>query len=166
MKLLTIGIYKKMKYTFFIILLFLAGCSSKKEYIPEEFFGLKRIQFMTGDEAKKFIDRLHLQEVAPLNNEIGFYEGEDGSAIIYVTYYANNDIALEEEIKMTDKISPENSVFIEGSYFTEMNKNIYRCFGMGQTHFVFSQQNMLFWLSVETHWGQDFLKEYLTYIGN
>lgn len=154
-----------MKYLPFFLILILTGCSKNIDYIPEKFFGLERIQFMTGDEAREFIDRLHLQDVAPINNEIGFYEGEKGSAVIYVTYYDKNETALQEELKMTEKISPENSVFLGGTYFTENNKNIYRCFGMGQTHFVFSHQNLLFWISVETHWGQKFLKEYLSYIG-
>jgi hypothetical protein len=65
---------------------------------------------------------------------------------------------------MTEKISPENSVFIGGEYLDIEGKQVYRCFGMGQTHFVFAHQKELFWISVNTVIGKDVLTAYLDYI--
>lgn len=119
---------------------------------------------LSGDDAKSFVDKLHFQNVATTSNEIGFYEGRKGEAIIYISYYENEEAATKDEIRMTKKISPENSVFIMGRYIEINERKIYRTFGMGQTHFVFSQGNALFWISVETNWGKRFIKEYLSCI--
>jgi hypothetical protein len=61
---------------------------------------------------------------------------------------------------MTEKISPENSVFTNSTFRSISGRNIYRTLGMGQTHYVFTDKNKLFWISAETPWAQDFLTEY------
>lgn len=156
---------RKSAYTAAVILIFVLGsCSPKKEHLPENLYNLTLKQKMAGQKAKEFINRLHFQEVASTENEIGFYAGERGSAVIYITHYESSDKAKSEWSKMTQKISPENSVFIGGEYFRLKGKQVYRCFGMGQTHFVFSHKTSLFWLSVETLIGRASLAEYLDYL--
>lgn len=147
-----------------IIILLLISCSSEKNLLPEEFFGLKLQKKLTGVEAKKFVDELHFQEVAPDNNEIGFYSSPIGSSIIYITYYRDELTALTEYEKMINKISPENSVFINPEIVNISGKDIYRCFGMGQSHYVFAYGKELYWISVDTHFGKKFIEEYLEYI--
>lgn len=146
-------------------LLIIFSCSSNNSYIPRIFFDLELKQHLRGEEAKTFVDKLHFKNVAGKSNEIGFYKGEKGSAVIYITYYATAESAKDEEVKMTEKISPENSVFIMGKYIDVNKEKIYRTFGMGQTHFVFTHDKALFWLSAETQWADDFLKLYLRQIG-
>ncbi|MBS4034605.1 MAG: hypothetical protein KGZ85_09080 [Ignavibacterium sp.] len=152
-----------LRLSFFVLLL-LIGCSSKKDLLPEEFFGLILQKKLTGVEAKKFVDELHFQEVAPDQNEIGFYSSPIGSSIIYITYYRDEITALTEYEKMINKISPENSVFINPEIANISGKDIYRCFGMGQSHYVFAYGKELYWISVDTHFGKKFIEEYLEYI--
>jgi hypothetical protein len=153
---------------FLLLLLILSisgiDCSMNNDLLPKTFFGMTLVQRITGDEAKQFLDKLHFQPIAPKLNEIGFYEGSPGKAIIYVTHYDNENQAASEANKMTEKISPENSAFFSGQYQTVRGKDVYRCFGMGQTHFVFTNNNQLFWISVDTHIGRKFLEEYLDYL--
>jgi hypothetical protein len=153
-----------LRLSFFLLLLLLIGCSSKKNLLPEEFFGLKLQKKLTGSEAKKFVDELHFQEVAPDQNEIGFYSSPIGNSIIYITYYNDERIAQTEYEKMINKISPENSVFINPEIVNISGKDIYRCFGMGQSHYVFAYGKELYWISVDTHFGKKFIEEYLEYI--
>lgn len=120
---------------------------------------------LAGREATEFINNLHFQAVAAEKNEIGFYEGESGPAIIYVSYYTSNETAAAEGKRMSEKISPENSVFIGGEYLEVSGKAVYRCFGMGQTHFVFTHQKALFWMSVNTMKAKAILAAYLEYLG-
>jgi hypothetical protein len=141
-----------------------AGCSPSKDYLPETLGDQTLSKRITGEEAKEFVDNLHFQKVAAERNEIGFYEGERGPATIYITYYGSSDNAEADYQKMTEKISPENSVFIGGEYLDIEGKQVYRCFGMGQTHFVFAHQKELFWISVNTVIGKDVLTAYLDYI--
>ena len=140
-----------------IFLLFLCGCNQQTEYLPYEIFGLTQAKKMTGKEASDFVNNLHLQSVTDKRTEIGIYRGEPGTAMIYLTYYSNADEASLNAKQMTDKISSERTPFIMGEYFDTGGKQIYRTFGMGQTHFVFSQDNVLIWLSLGTSWANNFL---------
>jgi hypothetical protein len=154
-----------LRFSFFLLLLLLLiGCSSEKTLLPKEFFGFKLQKKLTGSEAKKFVDELHFQEVAPDKNEIGFYSSPIGSSIIYITYYNDELTAQTEYEKMINKISPENSVFINPEFVNISGKEIYRCFGMGQSHYVFANRKELYWVSVDTHFGVKFIEEYLEYI--
>lgn len=151
-----------------VVLLFLivaAGCSSRESFLPQEFYGLALQKKLAGKEAAEFVNNLHFHAVAAEKNEIGFYEGKRGPAVIYVSYYASKETAAAEEKRMTGKISPENSVFIGGEYLQVNGKEVYRCFGMGQTHFVFTHQKALFWVSVDTIKAKDILSAYLQYLG-
>lgn len=153
--------------TFFIVIfiMVLASCGGSPEYLPKKFFGLEQSRLLKVEEAEKYVDKLHIEKVAGETNKIGFYEGEKGKAVIYVTFYDDVVKPKQDETKMTEKISPENSAFVGGEYIEIRNEKIYRCYGMGQTHFVFSHQHTLLWISAETHWAQEFLQEYLDYIG-
>jgi len=151
---------KKFLTLFFIILI---SCS-KQNPLPDQIFGLSLRQKLVGKEALEFVNKLHFNNVTYEKNEIGFYEGSKGTAVIYITYYNDEKTANHNFELMTRKISPENSVFIKSSFFEYNGKNIYRTFGMGQTHFVFVSGKNLYWLSVETIWSLKFLKEYLACI--
>ncbi len=59
---------------------------------------------------------------------------------------------------MTNKISPENSIFIYPEFFDYEGNKIYKCFGMGMTHFVFPLNKSLYWISVDTHLSKDSLR--------
>jgi hypothetical protein len=146
---------------FFFIL---TSCLSKKDILPNSILGYKITKKLTGDEAKSFVNKLHNQEVASIKNEIAFYENGSQKAVIYITHYNNEHTAASEENKMTQKISPQNSVFVGGEYLKINKFEVYRCFGMGQTHFVFSLDTKLFWISVDTMDANDFLKLYLSNI--
>ena len=118
-----------------ILVSILAGCSPSKDYLPETLGEQTLSKRISGDEAREFVDNLHFQKVAAERNEIGIYDGGDrGPTTIYITYYGSSDNAEADYQKMTEKISPENSVFIAGEYMDIEGKQVYRCFGMGQTH--------------------------------
>ncbi len=149
---------------YFSFFLLVYSCSNKEEYLPPDFFELQLKNKLSGDDAIEYVNKLHLQNVAADSNEIGFYNGFKGDAIIYISYYENEESALIEEKRMTEKISPENSVFFMGEYIDIEGKKIYRTYGMGQTHYVFSHGKELIWISLGTLWAEDFLKEYLKYL--
>lgn len=156
-----------MKKNIILILISLftfLSCSSENEFLPDEFFGLTLKQKLTGDEAKNFVDNLHFQEVAPEKNEIGFYDSQAGKAIIYITYYNDESTSLSEYERMINKISPENSVFINPEFVEISGREIYRCFGMGQSHYVFANNKELYWISIDTQIGRKFIEKYLAYI--
>ncbi|MBS3944838.1 MAG: hypothetical protein KGZ42_05025 [Melioribacter sp.] len=152
---------RKKNVPFFLIFVLLTFCAKDPELLPNYFFELNLTRKLTGSEAKNFVNRLHFNSVTNEKNEIGFYGGVKGNAIIYVTFYENESVSIENYKKMTEKISPENSVFTYGAYSIVSGRNIYQTYGMGQTHYVFTSSNKLFWISAEPQWAQDYLTEYL-----
>jgi hypothetical protein len=66
-----------------------------------------------------------------------------------------NGTSHSEYVKMVNKISPENSVFINPEFVDIGGKDIYRCFGMGQSHYVFANGKELYWISVDTNHRQE-----------
>ena len=147
-----------------LIVIFLISCSINSNYLPEDFFGLQLTRKLSGNDAKDFVNKLHFQNVTDLENEIGFYSGKAGEAIIYITHYKTKESSISNYKKMVKKISPENSVFIKPEYLKLGGMEIYRCFGMGQSHYVFHYNKELFWISVDTHFGKKFVEEYLNHI--
>lgn len=167
--------YKKLSAKFFIIKsigviiftllsLYMSSCSTEKNLLPESLFGYKLEKKLYGSEAKEFVDRLHFQQVAPENNEIGFYKSPAGSAAIYLTYYDSKSTAQNEYKKMINKISPSNSVFTDPEIFQLKGKEIFKCFGLNQIHYVFVNNKELFWLSVDEYLGNKFINDYLEFI--
>lgn len=152
---------KKILLLFVILMTF--ACSKESNLFPENIFELELTEKISGEDAKEIVNRLHFNSVTSEKNEIAYYRGVKGSATIYITYYPDSDAAIENYNKMTQKISPQNSVFIQSSLIEISGKVIYRTFGLGQTHYVFTIENKLFWLSVETIWAEKFLKEYLKF---
>ncbi len=137
------------------------SCSTEVNFLPDEFFDLTLTKKLTGEEAKEFVNKLHFESVTETENEIGFYEGEGGTALIYITHYNTEKIAEADYKLMTEKISPENSVFIGSEYLMLKEKKVFRCFGMGQSHYVFYLGKELFWISVDTHFGKKFVQWYI-----
>lgn len=158
---MNLGYMKKIGKYFLIINLLFTYCSKEPELFPKYFFDLNLTKKITGAEAKEFVNRLHLNTVTDEKNEIGFYNGLKGNAIIYVTFYNDENVAKHNYEKMIKKISPENSVFRDSTFINISGKIIYRTFGMGQFHYVFTYDKKLFWISADINWSHDFINEYL-----
>lgn len=159
--------FYKAKTVFFSLLftLFLNSCSQEKNYLPGNIAGQTLKQKISGAEATEKVNKIHFNPVAGnKENEIGYFEKGENSSTIYLTYYKDEETAKSDFEKMTQKISPQNSVFISPGFFNFEGFNVYRCFGMGQTHFVFVHKNALIWISTGTISSKDFLKEYIKYI--
>lgn len=158
----------KIKIIIYILIIAsLYSCStSTKNFKPANIAGLELKKVISGEEAKEYVDKLHMKSVSPAKNEIAIYEDHRGNAKIYISYYDNRSDAEENERKMTEKISPENSVFLDGKYMDLGDRQVYRCFGMGQSHFVFSEGNTLIWISVESARGRQFVTDYLNLINS
>jgi len=151
-----------------VLILLLTGLNCNRpdtRTFPKRMDDYQRTRIITGEEAGRIINRLHENPVAATRNEIGLYENDRGQAMIYVSYYKDADEAEQEWQRMIDKISIQNSVFIEGTVFLSGQTSVYRCFGLGQTHYVFTEGDRLFWLSVETIGAARILSDYLVNLG-
>jgi hypothetical protein len=139
-------------------------CSSETNYLPDKMMDYTLYERLTGAQAKARVNRLHQSEVTEEGNEIGLYRAGNDNLTIYVTKYINESLADTNFRRMTQKISPQKSIFIGGEYLKIGEKEIFRCFGMGQTHFVFTHRKNLFWMSVNTISAERILHDYLDLI--
>ncbi|MBZ0201240.1 MAG: hypothetical protein K8H86_15310 [Ignavibacteriaceae bacterium] len=142
----------------------LSGCSSNKDYLPAEFFGLKLTNVKVDDEAANFVNKLHLKTVSSSKNKIGFYEGKTGRAVIYLSMYDEANPAISAAKKMIAKLKNDKTPFVDGEFIIINDEAVYICFGMGQTHFIFVRDDILFWVSVDNYFAKRFLADYLDYI--
>ncbi|HES59408.1 MAG TPA: hypothetical protein ENO18_03165 [Caldithrix sp.] len=150
-----------MRFAVMVALCILLQFCGSKEMLPQDLLGYSLVDRTVGTEAQKIVNKIHLKPVTDTPNEIGYYQKGDDKAIIYITNYSSDDDAQADLIKMVDKISPQNSVFLNGGQ-VEINKiTAHRYFGMGQTHFIFRVDNILVWLSVDTMIANEFLESYL-----
>ena len=154
-----------MKLRSFLLFLFLGilllNCrQSESKLVPESIAGFKLVKTLEGEQAKSYINRLHFKNVAPQENTIAFYKKDNKELILYLTLYEQDDEARKDWQRMVKKISPENSVFVQGTVLNLDGKDVYRCFGMGQTHFVFVHQNALIWFSVPTIGSMEIFEAY------
>ncbi len=151
---------------FLLVVIFFTSCSTNNEYLPEEFFGLPLTKKLTGEEAAKFVNKLHQKTVTETESEIGFYSGDNERALIYISHYQKPEDAKKYYDEMIEGISLGESPFT-GSENIEINgKKVYRTFGMGQSHYIFTFNKELFWISVGTLYGKKFIEEYLSYLSD
>ena len=150
--------------TYILLGLLFFSCSAEVNFLPDEFFNLTLTKKLTGEEAKEFVNKLHFEPVTETENEIGFYDGERGTASIYVTHYNKKEDAEADYKLMTEKISPESSMFICSEYLMLDDKEVCRCSGMGQGHYVFYLGKELFWISVDAHFGKEYVQRYIEYL--
>jgi hypothetical protein len=142
----------------------LSGCSKNINPLPKEIYGLKMDKKLSGKEANEFLSRMHSEEVGSTKNEIGFYSGDHGGATIYISFFEDKLQAQAEEKKMTDDISGGKSVFTNGVVFYIDGHKIFKCSGYSQTHFIFSKENNLYWLTADTEISRKFLSAYYEFL--
>jgi hypothetical protein len=143
----------------------LSSCTRPDTFLPDEIYGYKLSDKITGEQAKKIVDQLHFREVSPSFNEIGFYRNESGPLTIYVSRYSNTEEADSVLQKMSGKILQDKQVFILGEYISFQDQKLFRCFGLSQTHFIFTHGRYLIWMSVNTIKAMDILEAYLKHTG-
>ena len=133
--------------------------------LPDSLPGYKLHRTLSGAEAQDLVNKLHQKEVARSESEIGVYRGEKDAMMIYITYYPKAKEAEAEYKRMTEKITatPEAG-FIMGETLNFDGKQVYRCFGQGKTHFVFTHDKALLWVTVNTLQGSKVMKAYLAWL--
>ena len=142
-------------------ILLLACSQNMSQYLPSSIDGYQLNKKLIGQQARQFVDRLHGKQVAQQENEIGFYRNGDRKITLYLTYYTQPENAQKDWQQMVNKISPQNSVFVQGKVLEMNGYQVYRTFGMGQTHFVFVHKNTLIWLSVPTIGSEKLFNAYV-----
>lgn len=166
-----INIHNKLQFFLLssLISLLFVGCSSDKSEkfkLISELNGMTMVQKISGDEAKKQIDKLHGKSVTPDENNILFYKGENGEATLYISFYSDLENAYFAYDRMVNLIRDENNVFGHFHQFEIENQQLSMCLGMGQAHYFFQKDKYLYWLSTNYQIAQSTVVDLLNKLKN
>jgi hypothetical protein len=127
-----------------------AGQKALAPELPATLADMQLKKTISGIEANKMIFGMHGKATGPNSDSlIGYYGAEGPKNALYLTAFENKDLAQQALDKMVEKMA--NSSF--GFSLPQSEKHgsdvIYRCNGMGLSHFFYRHENLLLWLQVE-----------------
>ncbi|MFH0990774.1 MAG: hypothetical protein V1799_12235 [bacterium] len=131
-------------------LVFLSCNPTTEEVLPKQLAGMRRVVSLSGENAQRFINRLHHKNVTPESSFIGEYTNAEGTAALYVSLYTDAKLAYSEGKRMSTLISEGKTPFGHLRQESIQGVTIWKCRGMGQLHFFFSYRDRLYWLGVDS----------------
>jgi hypothetical protein len=133
--------------------------------LPGELGRLVLQREISGENARRIVDRMHGTAVAQRENTIGYYGGSAGGATLYVTLYETAGEASQVEQVMADRIAAGNPVFGHFRIIEVRGRKVAICYGMGQTHFFLSRGRALYWLAVENDLAHETIQALVRAVG-
>ena len=130
-----------------VYLLVRLSVSSKS--IPQNLGALGLERAVVGDDARAIVNRMHGRAVTPSRSTVGFYDGPEGEATLYVSGYAHPDSAAIVLEQMAERIERPGTPFDNLRLLPSARHRTYMCLGTGQAHFFFACREQLIWLSVD-----------------
>jgi hypothetical protein len=136
-----------------VICLLLAGCNEQSQ--PNEPFdphieGLELVEWISGDEAIKAINKLHGMPIDVVKGFIAKYEGPREKATIWVSEAASEELAEEQIMVMIQKMKDNRrSPFSHYRDLRVRDLKVVAFDGMRQTHYVFRDNKWVYWVSAD-----------------
>jgi hypothetical protein len=142
-------------------ILILSGCSKEHRFLPDSIGRLKLSSSFTGGRAEEMINKLHPSDVASEASEIGIYEADTLSAILYVSKFENSDVAMERFKSMLLKIAHGGTPFGHLNQVEVEGRLIFMVLGLGQVHYFYSEGDKVVWFSVDFPLAVESIRELL-----
>lgn len=142
-------------------------CKSKPDSLdslfPETIDGLKRVQLITGIQAVEEINKLHGREIRIIEGGIGTYRTNNvPQAMVWISRSKKEDLARHQtEVMIKKMLSAPHSPFHHLAQCELQGINIYQFQGMGQIHYIFCWDDLVFWISAVAHQGDAILQAFL-----
>ncbi|MDY6838822.1 MAG: hypothetical protein SWH78_12705 [Thermodesulfobacteriota bacterium] len=145
------------------VCLLLLACSHSDSSLPFDpnIKDMEMVQWITGEEAQKAIDRLHGMSIDVVRGFIAHYKGAYGKATIWVSEATTEDLASEQIDVMIDKMKKsKRSPFSNYRQWNKEGLNVIAFDGMGQVHYVFKDKTWVYWVSADGR-GIDTILEHI-----
>ncbi|MBW1741925.1 MAG: hypothetical protein JRJ47_00650 [Deltaproteobacteria bacterium] len=145
--------YSRKAWILLVLALLLAGCN--EELRPGEPFdphieGLELVEWISGDDAMKAINKLHGMPIDVVTGFIAHYKGPNEKATIWVSETTSEELAEEQIVIMIQKMKDNTrSPF---SHYRDLNVRGLKVIafdGMRQTHYVFRDNKWVYWISAD-----------------
>ena len=148
-----------MRIPYSIILLVLlvlpggAQADDLSDLMPESVGALKRIQLVTGPQAQAEVDRLHGKPLPAEASAVARYSRPDDvgtkrPAEVWVSRVASGKEARRQTGLMVHMMYENpKSPFRNPRRLDHQGMAVYRFEGMGQTHFIWFKEDLVYWVS-------------------
>lgn len=127
--------------------------------VPKILGPLNLAQAVSGSDARVLVNKMHGRAVTPLENVVGTYKGDEGSAKLYVSYYPSPDSARAVAQEMARRIERGMPPFAHFRTFEEGRDPVFMCLGLGQAHFFFACKERLYWLASDIGVAEESLNQ-------
>jgi hypothetical protein len=135
------------------ICLLLAGCnevSRSGDPFDPHIEGLELVEWISGDEAIKDINKLHGMPIDVVKGFIAKYKGPHEKATIWVSEAASEELAEEQIVIMIRKMKRnKRSPFSHYRDLRVKDVKVVAFDGMRQTHYVFRDNKWVYWISAD-----------------
>lgn len=121
--------------------------------MPEKIGELHRIQLITGDAAQAEVDKLHGKTLAAEASVVARYSrpsdvGKARPAEVWLSQVSSEKEARRQTGKMVHMMYENpKSPFRNPKRIEYAGQAVYRFTGMGQTHFIWSKGDLVYWIS-------------------
>lgn len=132
--------------------------------LPEEIAGLRLHHFSQGEEALAQIAELHGKKFNLKNGYVAHYKSSTSEAMLWISESFYESEAQELIGRMLAKIKEGKSPFSGLTEFQASGQTIYSLTGLGQTHYIYQERDMVVWLAVDPPIAEQALKETLAQI--
>ncbi len=163
-----------MRKTQGVILMLLAflilGCGGGKGttaelsgLLPETVGDWQRIQLVAGTEALAKINQLHGKSIAVEAGAIGTYQKPGKHpAMVWISRSKTTAMARKQAEIMADKMVKNPRSPFHNPKTVQVKKSKVRQFmGMGQIHYIFHRDRLVYWISAPPADGEKLLNEFL-----
>ena len=150
-----------------IAIIHISACGREPDSLaflfPETIEGLQQVQLITGIQALKEINKLHGMEIGIIEGGIGTYKTNNGpKTTVWISRSKKADLAQHQtEIMIKRMLLFSHSPFHHPAQRELQGINIYQFQGMGQIHYIFCQNDLVFWISAVAHQGDAILQAFL-----
>lgn len=115
---------------------------------PEELGPMVLVKTLEGEAATRSISGLHGGAVSAERDVVATYESAEGSAILYISAFADNAAAIEQLLRMYEGIAAGGTPFYHLSRIERDGGRVNLTIGMDQAHYFYASGRSVLWLTV------------------
>jgi len=137
-----------------VIALAAGACSDRPaanatKMLPAQLHGLQLVETQSGEEAAGVVGRLHKQDLAPRETEIGVYGSESMGAVLYVSAFQTADEAAAQFESMLTAIGEGVPGYGHHTHFDVSGRDVHIVFGDGRINYFYTEGDKVTWLGAE-----------------
>ncbi|MGE4469998.1 MAG: hypothetical protein AB7D47_07695 [Desulfovibrio sp.] len=141
------------------------GCGSAPDVaglLPAEVHDLERTEFLSGEAARRAVNKLHGKTIKVLDAAVATYgQGHPPAGQVWVSSASNAAEAREQLAVMVELMLRGPSPFSPPQAERQSGVEVYRTHGLGMVHLMWSRGDLVWWVSALPQHAEPFLEYFL-----